>query len=125
MQATAIDAPVMEIKIGGRERELRFDNEMIRRTEIAFAASTGVQMGYLGILAQADRGIFAALCAMCYGGIASAEAFAGLDPRRRTTFRALDAEIGYTGLIDQGDFLVKAAMEALDAGRGAQKKTDG
>lgn len=123
MQAVGIDAPEMQVVLGGKEWTLRFDNDMIRRTEICYAQAVGVEMGYLGILSQADRGIFGALCAICYGAIASDEAFSGVDARHRTPFRALDAAIGYMELIDLGPDLVKTALRAIDAGRGHQKKT--
>ena len=73
MQAMDIDAPVITVELGGRAYELRFDNEQIRRTELCYSAATGVRMGYLGILTQAHQKIFGALCALCWGAIASAE----------------------------------------------------
>ena len=63
MQAMDIDAPVITAELGGRAYELRFDNEQIRRTELCYSAATGVRMGYLGILTQANQKIFGAI--MC------------------------------------------------------------
>lgn len=123
MQAVDIDAPEMQATLGGKAWTLRFDNDMIRRTEITYAQAVGVQMGYLGILCQAERGIFGALCAMCYGAIASAEAHEGVRTRQRTSFQTLDAAIGYRELVDLGEDMVTAALRAIDAGRGNQKKT--
>lgn len=123
MQAVDIDAPEMQVRLGGKEWTLRFDNDMIRRTEICYAQAVGVQMGYLGIVAQADRGIFGALCAMCYGAIASQEAFDRVPARQRVDFAAFDAFVRYREMIDVGDDVVGAALRAIDTGSGQQKKT--
>lgn len=122
MMAMAIDAPEMVLCIGGKDRTLRFDNDQIRRTEICYAQATGVQMGYLGILAQAERKIFAALCALCYGAIASAEAESGA--RKRTGFAAFDAAVTYMELIDLAEDVVKLAVSAISAGPSGKKKPE-
>lgn len=122
MQAMDIDAPVITAELGGRAYELRFDNEQIRRTELCYSAAMGVRMGYLGILTQAHQKIFGALCALCWGAIASAEIRDHVPGRQRTTFTDFDAHVTYRELLDQADDIVSAAMVALEAGKGGQAK---
>lgn len=122
MQAMDIDAPVITAELGGKAYEMRFDNEQIRRTEMIYAAAMGVRMGYLGILTQAHQKIFGALCALCWGAIASAEIRDHVPGRQRTTFVDFDAHVSYRELIEQADDIVSAAMVALEAGRGGQGK---
>lgn len=122
MQAMDIDAPVITAELGGKAYEMRFDNEQIRRTEMIYAAAMGVRMGYLGILTQAHQKIFGALCALCWGAIASAEIRDHVSGRQRTTFTDFDAHVSYRELIEQADDIVSAAMVALEAGKGGQGK---
>lgn len=122
MRAMDMDAPVIGVTLGGFEMELRFDNEMIRRTEIAYAMMTGVQMGYLGILSQAERKIFGALCAMVYGAAVSAQRHNGVGGDQLLTVARLDRRIGYDELTQSGEAIVEAAMRALDTGRRDAKK---
>lgn len=123
MLATDIDAQEMVITLGGQDWTLRFDNTTILKTEVCYAQATGVRMGYLGILTQAEQRLFSALCPLCYGAVASAEIAAGVPPRERTPFKRFDAACGYLELMEQAEDVVDAAMRALYAGKsGAQKK---
>ncbi len=122
MQAMDIDAPVITAELGGRSYELRFDNEQIRRTEMIYSAALGVQMGYLGILTQADRRIFGALCAVCWGAIASAEIHERVPKQLRTRFADFDARVRYRELIDQADDIMGAAIMALESGEKGKSK---
>lgn len=122
MKAMDIDAPVITAELGGRAYELRFDNEQIRRTELCYSAATGVRMGYLGILTQANQRIFGALCALCWGAIASAEIRDHVPARQRTTFAEFDARVTYRELIEQAEDIVSAAMIAIESDKGGQVK---
>lgn len=122
MLATEIDAQEIVITLGGRDWTLRFDNTTILKTEVCYAQATGVRMGYLGILTQAEGKLFSALCPLCYGAVASAEIAAGVPARARTAFADFDAACGYLELMDQAEDVVEAALRALNAGRSAQKK---
>lgn len=122
MQAMDIDAPVITVELGGRAYELRFDNEQIRRTELCYSAATGVRMGYLGILTQAHQKIFGALCALCWGAIASAEIRDHVPGRQRIAFAEFDAHVTYREMLEQADDIVNAAVAAIEAGKGGQGK---
>lgn len=121
MTAQAITAPMGTITLGGEDRMLRFDHEQIRQTELAWQALAGSVMGYLGILHQADRRVYAALCALCYGALASAEKDAGVQIRERMGLAAFDRIADYQTLVKAGGELVASAMAALPAAEDGAK----
>lgn len=122
--AASITAPREVMALGGREVALRFDNRQIRETELAWQTYAGKPMGYLGILYQAEAGVFAALCALIYGGIRSAQEADGVPRRERMTIEALDAALDYRAAQEAREAIVGAAVGALPKA-GAQKKAEG
>ena len=115
MTAQGITAPQGEVTIGGEARAVRFDHAQIRETELTWQALTGNVMGYLGILYQAETGVYAALCALAYGAIVSAQLAGGT--RRKDCMRLVrfDAAADYHEVLSAQDELTRMAKEALSA----------
>lgn len=113
MTAQDITAPVSAVELGGRNRALQFDHEQIRQTELCWQRVTGNVMGYLGILRQADMGVYTALFAVCYGALISAQKSEGTAARELTSLAEFDGMAECQALLDMGAELVASAIAAL------------
>lgn len=126
MTAQDITAPVGTVELGGKTRTLQFDHEQIRQTELCWQRLTGNVMGYLGILRQAEIGVYAAIFALCFGALASAERRSSVPEKERTTLAQFDLVADYKTLIDMGPDIVASAITALPkAGKRKKRVTPG
>ena len=121
MTAQAITAPEGALELGGQTHALRFDHEQIRQTELCWQIVSGSIMGYLGILHQAQMGVYTALYALAYGALASAQRAQGVPSRSRMRLEQFDRIADYGALVGAGDALVRSAMDALPGAQGASK----
>lgn len=121
MTAQEITAPQGRVQLGGEEREVRFDHAQIRETELAWQALTGNVMGYLGILYQADAGVFAALEALMYGAMVSAQLAGGAKRKECLRLVRFDRTITYREAQAAKDELVRLAQMAIGEPGGDEK----
>ncbi|MDO5299940.1 MAG: hypothetical protein Q4F18_10970 [Clostridia bacterium] len=122
MTAQDITAPAGSIELCGETHALLFDHEQIRQTELCWQRTTGNVMGYLGILRQAEIGVYTAIFAVCYGALLSCEKHGGTPDGGRTTLERFDALADYQALISMGPDIVATAMTALPAAGTSAKK---
>lgn len=121
MRAEDITAPAGSVTLGGKPYPTRYDHEQIRQTEMAWQALTMRPMGYMAILMQAQRGVYTALCALCYGAIASGQKRAGVAVDKRLTLLQFDRIAEYRQLLGAQAPLLEDALRAMDDGQ--KKKT--
>ena len=118
--AQDIGAPMREIELGGKVYRLAFSHEQIRRTELCWQTVTSASMGYYAILMQAERGVYTALYALCFGALLAAQMADGVAFGERMTAAKFDKLADYKALYAIKDALVAAAIEALGTGKPAK-----
>lgn len=117
MFAEDITAPSGMVTLDGTQFPTRFDHEQIRQTEMAWQVLTMRPMGYMAILMQAQRGVYTALCALCYGAIASGQKRSGVALDKRLTILHFDRIADYGCLLSAQKDLLESALRAMDDGQ--------
>lgn len=119
MLASDITAQEIELSIGGRKINARFDHNQMRMAELYWQHTARGTLGYIGILDQLIHRTYMGLGAVCYGAAASAAIAAG---KRPIGMDAFDKAFEYTDLLGCSKELTEAALAALPGKKGSAKK---
>jgi len=121
MLAKDITAQEIELKIGERTVNARFDHNQMRMAELYWQHTARGVLGYIGILDQMIHRTYMGMGAVCYGAVASAAIAAG---ERPISMDAFDRMFEYPELLRAADELADAALKALPGKKGSAKKAE-
>ena len=119
MLAKDITAQEIELKLGERTVNARFDHNQMRHAELYWQYTAHGTLGYIGILDQLIHRTYMGMGAVCYGAVASAAIAAG---ERPISMEKFDRMFEYPELLSAADELADAALRALPGKKGRAKK---
>lgn len=122
MLAKDITAQEIELKLGSRTVNARFDHNQMRMAELYWQHTARGTLGYIGILDQLIHRTYMGMGAVCYGAVASAAMAA---EKRPIGMDAFDKAFEYADLLGCAQALADAALRALPGKKGSAKKAKG